>query len=382
LIAGEVALSVVLLVLGGLLLRSFLELGRVETGFDTERLIVLDVRLPESAYPDDERASAFYRSALENLAAIPGVLGSAAVSRLPLTGENEVNPVSPEGTTKPMLEQPIANVRYVSPDYFRVLGIPLRQGRSFRDDRAGPPALILSQGLARQLWPERAAVGLRARTGDEESPLLDVVGVVGDVRAIGLEAEPSFMAYVPFWQDAPSEMSLIVRTALPPKVVAGSARAAIGRVDPDVPVARMRTMEEVVSSSVEARRFQVELVAAFAAAALLLASLGIFGVVSYSVTQRRGEIGVRMALGATARHVRLSVLRQGMRPVAAGLGIGLGASVLLGRLVGSLLFGVGATDPVTLAGVPLVLLLVASAACLLPAIRASRLDPLPALRAE
>jgi putative ABC transport system permease protein len=382
LVSAEVALSALLLVLGGLLIHSFLELGRVEKGFQTEHVLTVDLGLPENGYDERERRVDFYRQALERLAVLPGVTSAGAVSKLPLTGEDDVTPVRAEGTTATLLEQPIANWRRVSADYFRTLGVPLRRGQVFADDGGAAQSVILSQGLAHQLWPEEDPIGKRINREVGDSTLVEVVGVVADVRILGLDQKPGFTVYVPFWQAPSYNMSLALRTALPPQALAGAVRREIHAVDPNLPVPSIRTMGEVAASSTAQRRFQMQLVGAFALAALVLASLGVFGVVSYSVAQRRGEIGVRMALGATGGDLWRSVLGQGLRPVAIGLVIGLVASLAAARAIESLLFGVGAVDPLTLTAVPSVLLLFAGAACVVPAIRASRVDPMVTLRAE
>ncbi len=382
LVGAEVALSALLLVLGSLLVHSFIKLGRVEKGFDTEHVLTVDLGLPENGYDERERRAEFYRRALERLAGLPGVTSVGAVSKLPLTGEDDVTPVRAEGTTGTLLERPIANWRRVSADYFQTLGVPLLRGQVFADDGGTAQTVILSEGLASQLWPGEDPIGKRINRKVGDSTFVEVVGVVADVRTVGLEQKPGFTVYVPFWQAPPYNMSLTLRTTLPPETLTGAVRREVHAVDPNVPVPSVRTMGQVAASSTSQRRFQMQLVATFALAALVLASLGVFGVVSYTVAQRQGEIGVRMALGATGADVQRSILAQGLRPVGIGLAVGLAASVAAARTIESLLFGVGAADPLTLAAVPGLLLLFAAGACLVPGIRAARVDPMVTLRAE
>ena len=260
------------------------------------------------------------------------------------------------------------------------MGVPLLRGRVFeaadRQRRVG----ILSAATAERLWPGQNPLGKKFQDG--ESPFAEVVGVVGDVRASGLQKAPTLTMYFPYWQKDERDMSLALRTATDPASLSGAVRAEIRKLDSDLPIPEFRTMRQIVSASVAQRRFQLTLVVLFAGIALVLASLGIYGVVSYSVEQRRGEMGIRMALGATAPGLRSLVLRQGLAPVLAGLAGGVAGAVAVGRMLQGLLFGVRATDPVTLAGVALVLFAVAAAACYVPARRVTRGDPLSALRYE
>jgi putative ABC transport system permease protein len=241
---------------------------------------------------------------------------------------------------------------------------------------------LLSVVTAGRLWPGENPIGKRFRMGAEDSPLIDVAGVVGDVRGVSLNQAPSLTVYVPYWQRFQNQASLAVRTSNEPLAASSAIRAAIRQVDRELPVPAFRTMEEIVAESVAQRRFQMSLVLLFAAAALLLASLGIYGVVSYSVAQRTNEMGIRMALGAQPGNIRRMVLGQSLLPVCAGLVAGVVASVVLGRVLGSLLFGVSAWDPVTISGVLTLLIAVAVTATLPPVRRATRVDPASALRYE
>jgi len=262
------------------------------------------------------------------------------------------------------------------------MGIPLRAGRIFSEaDRERKLALVSALTAAR-LWPGEDPIGKRFRQGGDESPLLEVVGVVGDVRGVSLNKAPSLTVYMPYWQTFFGGASLAVRTAMDPRAASSAIRTAIRQIDPELPIPAFRTMEDIVAESVAQRRFQMNLVLLFAAAAMLLASLGIYGVVSHSVAQRTNEMGVRMALGARPAAIRRMVLRQSLLPVAFGLAAGVSASMALGRLLGSLLFGVSARDPITVLGVVALLSAVAAAATLIPAHRATHVDPVTALRWE
>jgi putative ABC transport system permease protein len=301
---------------------------------------------------------------------------------LPLGGEGANNLVAVEGSKLTLMERPLADVRQVNPGYFHTMGIPLRAGRVFAEsDREHQVALVSAQ-TAERLWPGQSPIDKRFRIGDDSSPLMTVAGVVGDVHGVSLSKKPSLTVYVPYWQRNFNQESLVAKTAMDPRAAAAAIRAAIRQVDPELPVPAFKTMNEIVSGSVAQRRFQMTLVLLFAAVAMLLACLGIYGVVSYSVAQRANEVGIRMALGARSGAIRGMVLRQALLPVAAGLGAGVLASLALGRVLGSMLFGVNAADPITIVAVVALLSFVAAAASYIPARRATLIDPLNALRYE
>jgi putative ABC transport system permease protein len=382
LVTLEVGLSVMCLIAGGLLLRSFAKLLDVDKGFDTEHIVTVSLNLPASRYPNGQKRAAFLRSTETRIRVLPGVLSIGISDMLPLGGEGGNNLIAPEGSRVPLSERALADIRRVNPDYLRTLGIPLRAGRIFGEADGDRKVALVSELTAERIWPGQNPIGKRFRIGGDESPLVEVTGVVGDVHGVSLNRTPSLTVYVPYWQRSWERVALAVKTATAPLAASSAIRAAIREVDPELPVAAFRTMDEIVSESVAQRRFQLALVLLFALAALLLASLGIYGVVAYSVSQRTSEMGIRMALGASLSSIRSLVLRQSLLPVAIGLAIGLAASVALARLLESLLFGVGAADPVTIAGVIAVLAVVAAAAAYLPARRATRVDPLSALRYE
>jgi predicted permease len=382
LVAGEIALSTVCLSAAGLLLHSYLKLLAVDAGFDAQQVVTVEINLPPSRYPDLPRRSALLRSALDAVGMVPGVTSVGVSNQLPLGGEGGNNLVAPEGFTGAFTDRPLADIRQVNPEYFRTLGVPLRSGRVFAEaDRAYPVALV-SVLASERLWPGQDPVGKRMQMGGDDTPLLQVIGVVGDVRGISLDKAPTMTVYVPYWQRFQSQALLAVRTPLDPGVVASDLRLALRRIDPELPIPAFRTMEDIVSVSAAERRFQTELVMLFGLVAALLASLGIYGVVSYSVAQRTGELGIRMALGAVPAGLRWLMLRQCLVPVAAGLACGLAASAMTGRLLSSLLFGVRAVDPVTIAAVALSSSAIAAVAGYIPARRATRVDPVVALRQE
>jgi putative ABC transport system permease protein len=281
------------------------------------------------------------------------------------------------------MERPLADIRQVNPDYFRTMGIPLRSGRIFDETDRSRRLALVSAKTAESLWPGQNVIGKRFRVGGgDDSPLIEVAGIVGDVRSVSLNKGPSLTVYLPYWQRFYSQASLAVKTVRDPVGASSGIRMAIRQMDPDMPVPGFRTMQSIVTESVAERRFQMRLVLLFAVIATLLAILGIYGVVSYSVAQRTNEMGIRIALGAQPGGITRMLLRQGLLPVATGVAVGVVASIALGRVLRSLLFGVGAADPITICAVVSLLAGVAAAATWLPAHRATRVDPVTALRYE
>jgi predicted permease len=382
LVTLEVGLSAISLIAGGLLLHSFYKLLDVGRGFDTTRIITVTVSLPNTRYPDREKRAAFMQSLLDHVKALPGVVSAGVSNILPLGGEGANNLVIAEGSKLPLMERPLADMRQVNPDYFETLGIPLRAGRFFSEQDRSRTVGLVSALTAERLWPGQNPVGRRFRLGGDQSPLIEVVGITGDVHGVSLSKTPSLTVYLPYWQRNYGPLSLAVKTAAAPSAAASAIRTAVRAVDPELPVPAFRTMDEIVAQSVADRRFQMTLVLLFGLTALLLAGLGIYSVVSYSVAQRTNEMGIRMALGASLAGIRSLVLRQSLPPVALGLAAGVLASLGLGRLLSSLLFGVGAGDPLTIGAVVVLLVAVAIAAAYLPARRATRVDPITALRYE
>ncbi len=382
LVATEVGLSTICLVSGGLLLHSFVNLLNVDRGFQVERLVTVDLDLPGNRYPSQEKRAAMLHALLERVRAFPDVRDVAVANRIPLTGEGNNNVVMAAGMNLPLTQRPLADIRTVSPDFFRTIGISLRAGRAFTDGDHSRAVGLVSAITAAKLWPGQNPLGRELVMGDDDKHPIQVLGVVGDVRGASLDKEPVMTVYIPYWQRGNDNVTLVVKTPVSESAAAREIRSAILQVDAELPVEHFQTMTERLEESVAQRRFQMDLVMLFAMCALLLASLGIYGVVAYSVAQRTNEIGIRMTLGAERVSIGRMVLRQGLRPVAIGLGIGVVGSLALGRALASLLFNVRVADPLTIASVTAVLLLVATGAVMAPALRATRVNPIEALRYE
>ena len=386
LIAVEFALSIVLLIGAGLLVRSLLEVVRVEPGFVTDGVITARIVLPQDRYADNPQVAAFHRTLIERVREMPGIRGAASINIVPLSGGNTAQEITIEGlVTEPGGAAPSADWRVITPGYFDALRISLRAGRDFNDhdDADAPMSVIVSESMARRFWPEQDPLGKRVRFGGEGAPWFSVVGVAADVRYRGLEdTEARALVYLPAWQTPWNPMTLIARTDGDPASLLPALRAAVASIDRELPLAAIRSMDEMIETATGARRFYVTLLAIFSGVALLLAAVGLYGVVSYSVAQRRHEIGIRVALGARPADLVRMVVGQGARAVAAGMALGLVAAVALTRLFSSLLFGVTTTDPMTYLGVPALLAAVALVACWAPARRAARVDPMVALRYE
>jgi predicted permease len=381
LVSLEVGLSTACLLAGGLLLNSFVRLMKVDRGFEVERITTVNLNLPRTRYADTPQRAEFFRRLIEQTRTIPGVTDVAISNVLPLTAEGNNNIFIPEGSNGPLLSNPIVDRRLVSEDYFRTMGIALVAGRTFdrNDKKIG---VVISADLAARIWPGQNPLGKRAHFGDPAGPWVEVIGVVANIRSNALQKGSTLTGYQAYWQRDDRDMSLAVRTALDPEQVTNAVRTEIRKLDAELPIPQFRTMREIVSASVAQRKFQLNMVLAFAGIGLILACLGIYGVVSYSVEQRRGEMGIRMALGATASNLRGMVIRQGLMPVLAGLAIGIAAALAGGKVLSGMLFGVQLMDPLTVIGVAGTLIAAAALACFVPAVRATRADPLNALRYE
>ncbi|HXB71317.1 MAG TPA: ABC transporter permease [Candidatus Acidoferrales bacterium] len=378
LVVSEIALACILLVGAGLLMRSFLHVLDVDLGFQPARAAVWTIETGDRFKTNAQR-NAFFTSLLRSVEAVPGVETSGVTDCLPL-GRNRSWGIQAKGQTYGPGQQPLVYPRLVSPGYVGAMRIPLRAGRDFNDhDTAESQRVIMiNQTLARTVWPGLDAVGQEAFIFGKDP--WRVVGVVGDVRHTSLEQAGSSELYLPLSQAGSSSVELVVRTKLAPEAVAPGVRAALRRVDAGLPTAEFRTLDDLVERAVSPRRFVVVLLGGFALLALLLASLGIYGVVSYSVNQRTQEIGIRMALGASAGHVQFRVLRETVGLALAGSLVGVAGSAAVARLLESLLFGVQPGDALTFLAMTLVLTSVAALAGYLPARRASRIDPMAALR--
>jgi predicted permease len=391
LVVVEVSLSMVLLVGAVLLLRSFERLSSTSPGFDSQSLVTGMVSLPETVYAKEPQINSFYDQLINRLASLPGVTSAAVSMSLPPDQLAMRNPFRVSGEPiVPGQGLPPAVETTVSPSYFATLGIPLLRGRLFSDADRGrtDEILIINDAMARRYFAGQDPVGQKIQTGDADPKASweTIVGVVGDVKYSGLDVAPEPTLYKPYfeagWTSLSREMFIVIRTNADPKAVAPVLRGVVRSMDANLPVSDIRTMNDLLSKSVAQPRFRTLLLGIFAGAALLLAVVGIFGVMSYLVGRRTREIGLRMALGASHQNVLRMILREGLRVVLIGVGIGLIEALLLGRMVRSLLFGIEPSDPVTLLSVTVLLTLVALAACYIPARRAMRVDPMVALRYE
>jgi putative ABC transport system permease protein len=386
LIVLEVAVSLVLLVGAGLLVKSFVNLRNTNPGFDPRRVMTASVSLPEIKYAKNEQLIEFYREAVGRAARLPGVDGAAAIMPLPLSNNGINVTFTVEGQPDPGPgARPVSAARVITPDYLRVMGIPVLRGRAFdeHDNADAPKVLLVNETLARQLFPGEDPVGRRLDVGLNDIKG-EIVGVVGDVHSRGLEKEAGLEFYLPYEQTPFNSMQLVLRAreGQDPAGLAAPLRAVVREIDRDIPLYEVHPMEQLVADSVARQRFSMTLLAAFAVLALVLAAAGIFSVMSFLVAQRTHEIGVRVALGAQSRDILRMVVRYGMGLALAGVAAGLVGAFALTRFLASLLYGVSATDPLTFASVALLLAGVALLACLVPARRATRVDPMVALRYE
>jgi putative ABC transport system permease protein len=381
LIAAEVALSLMLLTGGALLMQTFIRLQSVDLGFDAERVLVAQVNPPNTTYDTIEKHRVFYDQVLERAAALPGVRTAALASVLPLSGDSDMGFVI-EGRPVPRLpsEQPVTWYRLVSATYFEAMHMRLARGHGFAAGEA-TLSVVVNETLARRYFPGEDPLGRRIRFEDGDR-WFTIVGVAADAKTRGARLEAKVETFIPYWQFTERGMNVILKTAVDPGQLAAPLRQVVYGLDRNVPLSGVTTLEAMVRGSVEQPRFFAQLAAGFAGLALVLAAVGIYGIMAYVVAQRTSEIGVRMALGATAREVFRQVVADGLTIAAMGIGVGAAGSVLAARRLSTLLFGVGPGDPVTLAATAAVLLAVAAAACAIPARRAARVDPMVALRAE
>ncbi|MEA2562497.1 MAG: hypothetical protein QOH06_4001 [Acidobacteriota bacterium] len=383
LIVAEVALSFALLIGAGLLIRSLDRLLAVDKGFDAEGVVSAYLGLPDSRYPELHQQAAFYRQLSERAAALPGVQAVAFVNDLLLQGGTNGG-ITIEGRTFPPDAQPMAQKRIVSPGYFDVLRTPVVAGRAFEDrDAEGAPAVVVvNQAFARRFFPGENPLGKRVDFGWNTTGMQQIVGVVGDIRETALHQPAEPMIYIPLAQRPEAWGFLVLRTSGDPMAVVPALRRTVAGLDRNLPLAQVRTLEDVIVEGIAERRLAMSLFGAFSALSLLLAALGLYAVVSYTVVQRRREIGIRMALGARAKHVIRPVLSQGMSLIVAGAALGALASLWLGGFLSGLVFGIGTTDPATFGGVALLLMATALVASMVPALRAVQLDPASVLRSE
>ena len=392
LIVFEVALSIVLLVGAGLLIQTLFQLFRQYSVLEPDKILTMRTILPREKYKEPQVRDNFYQQVLQRVEHLPGVVSAGYSTSVPLSWKGGTSGFFPEGTKTPIPGMAYdANHRQVSAGYLKTMNIPLRQGRYFdsHDNAQSMPVAIINETMARQYWPGENALGRRFKVGDPEDPKLpwtQIVGIVGDIRQMGLDEPVKAEMYLPYQQINHYQWfiprDLAIRTSGDTSNLVGSVRQIIREVDPDQPVSNVATMEELLGTEAAQRRMGMIMLVGFAMLALLLASLGIYGVLAYFVTQHTSEIGVRQALGATPRDILFLVLKKGMGLTLLGVVIGLASAFALTRLMSSLLFGVKASDPLTFVAVPLLLAFVALLACYIPARRATKVDPLVALRYE
>lgn len=380
LVIGQVAISMLLLVGAGLLVRSFSRLLNVDPGFDPHHVITMNLSLPTVKYSKPEQQIAFYDDVLRRVSTLPGVQSAATSAALPLTPKR-LTPILPDGMPeKPLAERPFIIIEAISPGWFSTLHVPMHSGRDFTPaDKIGAPnVVIINEALARRFFPNQNPIGRHIVMGRQ--PASEIVGLAGDVKNSGLAQDPQVQLYFPFAQLPWANMNLLVRTAGDPHDMVASIRSQISAADVDQPVTDIRTVEELMDNSRTQPRFAMFLLSIFSATALVLAVVGIYGVLAYSVAQRRQELGVRMALGASKSDILKLVVRQGVQLTAVGVLVGLIAAAALTRLMSSLLYKTGAWDAVTFLLTPLIFLLIGLLASYLPARRAITVDPTEALR--
>ena len=382
LVAVEVAVSVTLVLMTGLLTASLVNLMRTHRGFDADRVLTAKVDLPSKSYSDLQARAAFYEAALDRVRQLPGVESAGIVSVPPLGGDFWLEMIRVPGDARAFMQLPTEHFRWVSPGYFQTVHLPLAAGRFLATSDQGKRFVLVSELTARTLWPGQNPVGRQFIRGNMTEAPFTVIGVVKDARTITLAQPDPMMVYVPYWFRSDSTGGLLVRTRQDPASMADAVRKAVWSVDAAVSVPVVRSLDGVVADSVANRRFEMDLLLLFAVSALLLAGLGVYGVVTYSVVQRQQEIGVRLALGAQTANIYALVLRDGMMPVLVGAAAGVGIAAGFARIVRSLLFEVSASNPAIVASAVGVLVAVGIIACLLPAHRAAAIDPMRALKME
>ena len=388
LVVAELAIAVVLLVGAGLLIQSLWRLQHVNPGLQPENILTFNLSLPDVRYPSEKQVR-FYRDLIVRMRSLPGVQSASAVMPLPLSGDRFSISFQIEGRPVAPKDEPSADLFIAETNYFRTMGIPIIKGRDFedRDQHTSTPVIIITEQFARQYFPGENPVGKRIHPGistwdNEDSTMREIIGVAGDVRNRALNTEPKPAYYMPQSQLPFTQLIAVVKSTNDPRALTGSLTREVRAMDPELPIFSVKTMEEYISSSVAAPRFNTTLLSIFAAVALVLTIIGLYGVMSYSVAQRTNEIGIRMALGAQTRDVLGLIVKDGMKLVLLGLVLGISGALGLTRLLSTLLFGVTTRDPVTFVAIAALLSFVAILACYIPAWRATRVDPLEALRCE
>jgi putative ABC transport system permease protein len=385
LVVAEIALTLILLVAAGLLVNSFLRLQRVDSGFQIEHVSMASIAVSQARYPTGAKQTAVYRQLLEKLTARPELQAAAVAFPGPLRGDNASGSFHIDGRTDAGSDRPFAHIASVSGGFFAAMGIPVIAGRTFTDaDREdAAPVAIVSETLAKRYWPGVNPIGRRLKFDeDPKVPWMTVVGLCGDARQRGLHQSPPALLYIPYQQFPLPFTTVIVRTRATDDVAASLIRGELQRVDPELAPREIASLQTVLDRSVAEPRFRTFVLGTFAAIALVLAAVGVYGLISYSVAQRTREIGIRVALGAQPRQVLARIMREGLVLAAIGIGLGLCGAALTARLLARFLFGVGATDVPTFAAVAAILLAVALLASYLPSRRALRIDPIATLRTD
>ena len=382
LVVAETAVAVMLLIGAGLLVNSFVRLRHVNPGFDPRNTLAADLPLPAARYPDGNARARLVESLLEKIQALPGVASASIVSVLPESSNFNRMFIEIEGRVFQPTTRPAPDQYEVTPEYFRTLAIPLMRGRLFteEDDGGHMPVALINQTAARRLWPGDDPIGRKVRTGGQSGAWRTVVGIVGDVSQYGLDSQKTMQVYLPYLQNRVSSVTLLVRGVQEARPLLPGIRAAVASIDRELPLSTVSTMDEVLSDSVAGKRFSMVLLAGLGACAMLLASIGIYGVTAYSVAQRMGEFGIRMALGAPAGSVILLVMRQNLALIGVGTALGLAVAAGFTRFLSSLLYGVSPYDPPTFVVASAILAIVALVASYLPARRATQVDPMAAMR--
>ncbi len=383
LVATEAAISVALVLMTGLLIASLVQLLRINRGFKEAHVITAQINLPYNSYSKLSPRVSFYKDLLERLHGLPGVKSAGLTSVLPLTGDSWIDSIRTASDARPAMELPAEHFRWVSSDYFSALGLPLKAGRFLDAGDEGKRYAIVSELTARTLWPGVNPVGQEFhRAGFTEETSFIVIGVVGDARTISLAQPDPMMVYMPYWYRSENSCGLILRTEQDPAAIADAVRETVWKLNPEVSVPTVRSLDGIIGDSLANRRFEMNLLSLFAISALILAGLGVYGVVSYSVAQRKREIGIRLALGAGTIDIHRLVLKEGLIPVLIGVIAGIGVSFGFARSIESLLFRVSPYNPLIVITSTGVLIIVGALACFLPARRAAGIDPVDALRSE
>jgi predicted permease len=374
--------SVALVLMTGLLTTSLVRLLNQDRGFAVDRILTATVDLPSKSYSDTGRRFSFYRQILARLAQLPGVEHAASINELPLSGDHWIDMIRLVGESRPFFQVPSEHFRWVSPGYFETIRLPLVAGRYLSASDEGKRYALVSEFTARTIWPGRSSIGQQFTRGGQTKETFTVIGVVANARTVSLASPDPMMVYMPYWYRNENANGLLVRTRQDPGMMADAMRKAVWSVDPEVPLPTVQMFGGVVEDSVANRRFEMQLMLLFAVSALLLAGLGVYGVVAYSVAQREREIGLRLALGAQRKNIYSLVLHDGLAPVLLGAIAGIAVTFAMHRVMSSVLFAVSPYDSAWSFGAVGILAAMGTIACLLPARRAAAVDPMQALRRE